>query len=99
MRMSACATPGGGNARHSRGWFALAAVLIGLFALNVGLRMLFIKQEVAIWRVGDVGEFLLVLAAMASFVAGLLCIQEPPASSASPTRINLEEENHETDQR
>jgi hypothetical protein len=66
-----------------RPWFVLAALFTSLFAVNVALRMLFIKQGVAIWRLGDVGEFLLVLVAMAFFVAGLLCIEEPPESPLS----------------
>ncbi len=53
-------------------WLALAAVFTLLFFANVALRMLFIKQGVAIWRLNDVGEFLLVLVAMAFFVAGIL---------------------------
>jgi len=68
-----------------RRWFVLAALFAGLFALNVALRMLFIKLGVAVWRLGDVGEFLLVLAAMVFFVSGLLAIGEVPESSALPT--------------
>lgn len=56
----------------------LAGVFTCLFALNVALRMLFIKQGIAVWRLGDVGEFLLVLVAMAFFVAGILAAEEPP---------------------
>lgn len=72
------------NRNSGRSWFILAALFAGLFALNVALRMLFIKHGVAIWRLGDVGEFLLVLAAMVFFVSGLLAIEEVPESSASP---------------
>ena len=61
-----------------RTYLALAAALICLFVLNVTTRMLFIKQGVAIWRLNDVGEFLLVLVAMAFFVAGILAAEEKP---------------------
>lgn len=52
------------------------------------MRMMFIKLGVIVWRLGDVGEFLLVLAAMVFFVSGLLAIEDVPESSASPTRGN-----------
>ncbi len=73
------------NGKSGRVWFVLAGLSTGLFAANVALRMLFIKQAVALWRLGDVGEFLLVLAAMVFFVSGVLAIEETPESSASPT--------------
>ena len=73
------------NGKSARAWFLLAGLFAGLFALNVALRMLFIKLEVAIWRLGDVGEFLLVLVAMVFFVAGVLTVEEPPESSVSTT--------------
>ncbi len=76
------------NRSSGRPWFVLAAICIALFAVNVVLRMLFIKQGVAVWRVGDVGEFLLVLIGMVFFVAGLLCVEEPPESSTSIDRID-----------
>ncbi len=63
---------------RGRIWFVLAACCTGLFALNVVSRLLFIKQGIAVWRVNDVGEFLLVLVAMAFFVAGLLIAEEHP---------------------
>jgi len=73
------------KAKSARLWFLLAGLFAGLFALNVALRMLFIKLEITIWRLGDVGEFLLVLVAMVFFVAGVLTIEESPESSVSPT--------------
>lgn len=73
------------NGKSGRGWFLLAGLFAGLFAVNVALRMLFIKQDVALWRLGDVGEFLVVLAAMVFFVSGVLAIEETPESSAAPT--------------
>lgn len=77
--------------RSARPWFVLAALFTGLFALNIALRMLHVKLGIALWRVGDVGEFLLVLIAMAFFVAGLLLIEEkPPAALLSPTHNDSE---------
>jgi len=72
--------------RHSRGkWqFRAAGLLAGLFAINVALRILFIKYHIALPRVSDVGEFLLVLVAMAFFVSGVLSIEEVTESSAVP---------------
>lgn len=72
-----------GNRRGGRWWFVLASVFSGLFAVNVSLRMLFIKHDTAIWRLGDVGEFLLVLAAMVFFVSGVLALEAASESSAS----------------
>jgi hypothetical protein len=51
---------------------------MGLFVVNVAVRMLFIKQGIAVWRLNDVGEFVLVLVAMAFFVLGLLAAEEAP---------------------
>ena len=76
------------NGKSGRGWFVLAGLFTALFVINVALRMLFIKQDVALWRLGDVGEFLVVLAAMVFFVSGVLAIEETPESSASPTHDN-----------
>ena len=73
------------NGKSGRVWFLLAGLFAGLFAINVALRMLFIKQDLALWRLGDVGEFLVVLAAMVFFVSGVLAIEEAPEPSASPT--------------
>jgi len=61
---------------RGRIWLVLAAVFTGLFVLNVAMRMLFIKQGIELWRLNDVGEFLLVLVAMAFFVLGLLTAEE-----------------------
>ncbi|MDQ2734688.1 MAG: hypothetical protein M3Y55_06800 [Pseudomonadota bacterium] len=57
-------------------WLTLAAIFTGLFVLNVALRMLFIKLGIVIWRLDDVGEFLLVLVAMAFFVLGALAVEK-----------------------
>jgi hypothetical protein len=40
--------------------------------------MLLVKQAVAVWHLNDVGEFLLVLVAMAFFVLGLLTAEKAP---------------------
>jgi hypothetical protein len=63
---------------RGRIWLALAGSVTGLFVLNVALRMLLVKQAVAIWHLNDVGEFLLVLVAMAFFVLGLLTAEKAP---------------------
>ena len=63
---------------RGRGWLALAALCMGLFVLNVALRMLFTKHGIAVWRLNDVGEFVLVLVAMAFFVRGLLAAEKAP---------------------
>ncbi len=60
--------------------FGVAAGLIVLYALNVGLRIAAVKFGAAPWRLGDVGEFLLVLFAMAIFVAGLIADEERHAA-------------------
>ncbi len=63
---------------RGRLWLVLAAVFTGLFMLNVVSRMLFIKQGIALWRLNDVGEFLLVLVAIAFFVVGILAAEKQP---------------------
>ena len=74
------------DTRYSgRKWFLLAGLFTALYFFNVLLRMLFIKEGIAIWRVGDVGEFLLVLGSMTFFVTGLLTVEERPETSAAPT--------------
>jgi hypothetical protein len=75
--------------RSGRPWFMLAGLFAGLFCVNVALRILFIKFHVSIWRLGDVGEMLLVLVAMALFVSGVLSIEENTESSAAPINDNL----------
>lgn len=61
--------------RGGRLWLTLAAIFTGLFVLNVALRMLHIKLGIVVWRLDDVGEFLLVLVAMAFFVLGALAVE------------------------
>jgi hypothetical protein len=63
--------------RSSTRWlFGIAAGLMLLYALNIALGMLAVKLGVVVWRLGDVGEFLLVLSCMAVFVAGLIADEE-----------------------
>lgn len=63
---------------RGRLWLVLAAIFMGVFVLNVASRMLFIKQGIALWRLNDVGEFLVVLVAMAFFVLGILAAEKAP---------------------
>ncbi|TSA15204.1 MAG: hypothetical protein D4R74_06800 [Betaproteobacteria bacterium] len=84
------------NRNGARKWFMLAGLFTGLFFVNVALRMLFIKLGIAIWRLGDVGEFLLVLAAMVFFVSGLLSIEEKRRNlRLDSLTTTLKEELHE----
>jgi hypothetical protein len=55
--------------------FGAASVALLLYAANVALRIDHVKFGAAIWSVGDVGEFLLVLTSMVCFVAGLLILE------------------------
>jgi hypothetical protein len=73
-RAAAKATPA------TRWLFGTAALLLILYALNVALRIAAVKFGVALWRLGDVGEFLLVLWCMAFFVAGLIAAEERHAA-------------------
>lgn len=59
--------------RASRWWYRLSLCLIGFYGIYVVLGKVGQKSgfELPI-RLGDVGEFLVVLAGMAAFVAGLL---------------------------
>ena len=60
---------------------------------NVALGMAAVKLGAAVWRLGDVGEFLLVLSCMAFFVAGLIADEEESAASgAGKTSPNQSEE-------
>ncbi|UCH17008.1 MAG: hypothetical protein JSW36_15140 [Burkholderiales bacterium] len=74
----------GADRRSGRAWFILAGLFVAMFVANVALRMLHIKLGVTLWRLGDVGEFLVVLIAMSFFVAGVLAVEESPGS---PTTV------------
>ena len=70
--------------------FAIAGVLLALFAANMAARIAQIKFAADVWSVGDVGEFLLVLLCMVFFVAGLLTLEtdsaDSPADVIKPTQ-------------
>ncbi len=88
MKHSTGSSKQAGDRPTGRWQFVFASLFASAFALNVALRMLFIKAKIDIWRLGDVGEFVLVLAAMAFFVSGVLAIEEAPESSVAPTHDN-----------
>jgi hypothetical protein len=70
--------------RATRWLYGLAAALLVFYALNVALRIAAVKFGAAPWRLGDVGEFLLVLAGMACFVAGLMVDEERQTAPVRP---------------
>ena len=55
--------------------FAIAGLLLTLFAANMAARIAQVQFAATVWSVGDVGEFLLVLLCMVFFVAGLLTLE------------------------
>ena len=55
--------------------FAIAGLLLALFAANMAARIAQVQFAATVWSVGDVGEFLLVLLCMVFFVAGLLTLE------------------------
>ncbi len=64
--------------RVSRWWYAVAASLIGFYCIYVVLGKIGQKSGFAMpFKLGDVGEFLVVLAGMAAFVAGLMLAAPP----------------------
>ncbi len=64
--------------RASRRWYAVAAALIGFYCIYVVLGKIGQKSGFAVpLKLGDVGEFLVVLAGMAAFVAGLMLAAPP----------------------
>jgi hypothetical protein len=80
----------GADRRSGRAWFILAGLFVVMFVANVALRMLHIKLGVTLWRLDDVGEFLLVLIAMLFFVAGVLAVEESPGSPTPASRNHPE---------
>ena len=60
----------------ARTLFAIAGLLLVGYIVNIGLGMLVVKRGMSLWRLPDVGEFVLVVSAMAFFVAGLLTDEE-----------------------
>lgn len=69
--------------------FGIALCLVALYALNIALGMLAVKAGVRTWRVGDVGEFLLVLSGMAFFVAGLVADERRQETSPDGEDISI----------
>lgn len=62
-----------------RVFFLLAAGFLIAYGLNVLAGLAAARLGWTLPRLGDVGEFLLVLIGMASFVTGLFCLEnEPP---------------------
>lgn len=64
----------------SRWLFGMAAALIACYVVNVALRIAAIKFGASPWRLGDVGEFILVLSGMVFFVAALIVDEERQAA-------------------
>lgn len=62
-------------ARAYRRLFAVASVVLACYVVNIALRIAHIKFNADVWRLDDVGEFLLVLLCMVAFVAGLLALE------------------------
>jgi hypothetical protein len=68
--------PAARRSLSTRWLFGIAALLLLLYALNIAAGMLVVKTHATIWRLNDVGEFVLVLSCMAFFVAGLVADEE-----------------------
>ncbi len=82
-------TDPGSRPRLTRWLFGIALCLVALYALNIVLGMLAVKVGVRTWRVGDVGEFLLVLSCMAFFVAGLVADERRQETSPDDEDISI----------
>lgn len=72
--MTGLAGDAGGQPKH-RWLFSAAALLLAVYAANIALRLAHIKFGADEWRLGDVGEFLVVLGCMVVFVTGLLALE------------------------
>ena len=69
----------------TRALLTIALLLLAAYAANIGLSIADVKLHARAWRLGDVGEFVLVLFAMAFFVAGLMFDEQAPAASGDET--------------
>lgn len=67
--------------RLSRTAHAVAAILMGLYALNFAVELIGVRTHAWSWRLGDVKEFLLVLASIAAFVTGLMTAPQAAATA------------------
>ncbi len=76
------------TAAASRWLFGIAGVLVAFYALNVGLRIAVVKFGASMWRLNDVGEFMLVLAGMVFFVAALIVDEERTAAADAEVESN-----------
>jgi hypothetical protein len=74
--------------------FAIAGLLLGLFAANMAARIAKVQFAANVWSVGDVGEFLLVLLCMVFFVAGLLTLEahapDAPVDAVKPRQGGMQ---------
>ncbi|MEO5764334.1 MAG: hypothetical protein ABIR52_03415 [Casimicrobiaceae bacterium] len=70
------------NPAGARWLFGVAIALFALYVVNIALGMLAVKGGVSTWRLGDVGEFVLVLSCMGFFVAGLVTDERPAPQKA-----------------
>ncbi len=59
-------------------WFRVTALCLLAYAYNVAARIAATKFGISLWRVGDVGEFVLVLVSMLIFVGGVLSAERTP---------------------
>jgi hypothetical protein len=64
--------------RAARRAYAVSATLLAIYAVDVlAGKAAALAGIVLPWRLGDVGEFLVVLAMTIAFVVGLMCSEDP----------------------
>ncbi len=69
--------------RRHRVPFVISGILLGLFVVNMGLRIAHVRFGADVFQFDDVGEFLLVLLCMVFFVAGLLALEQATHAPAA----------------